>query len=198
VANRINMRVVGYHLSRPNLTLNDSDQLNLKVGTADLAVDTELQIVSLRERVFYQMDTRQIAADNSFVWSLDVLKGLPISLQLNDLGALGCSISCAAQDSDTLLSPVLFGFEREQSDAYVLLMADVELRSLHATLRVDGELLIADQRIGGRFLPAKRVQRLRLPRWDGSVGELSLSAVMRSNQRTSLRVLLAPPVAAMR
>lgn len=204
VANRINLRVVGYHLDRPPEALGSLEAIDLAFGDVlaglpEHAPETrpELRVTSLRERVYYQMDTRALASDRRFLWALDVFGQLADSLPPRDLGAMVCMPGCENQNADVVIAPVVFTQDGQNRDEHSLIyvMADIELQSLHADLRVGDQMLLTEHRIGGRFLPARRAHRLQLPQWEGGAAELVFIAVTRSGQRDVLRLTLAPPVA---
>nr|WP_162623837.1 hypothetical protein [Paracoccus saliphilus] len=201
MANRINLRVVGYHLDRPPEALGATEAIDLVVGGGDLAeiagTEPELRVMSLREQVYYQMDTRSLSPDGRFLWSLDVFRPLADRLPPRDLGAMVCVPGCEDQKAGIVVAPVVFLLDGQGGDrqAQVYLMADVELQSLHVDLRVGDRKLLSEHRIGGRFLPAMRAHRLQLPQWESGAAELVFLAVTRSGQRDVLRLTLAPPVA---
>lgn len=205
VANRINLRVVAYHLDRPPEDLGSIEAINLAVGGGHLdemaggepGLRPELRVMSLRERVYYQMDTRALTSDGRFLWSLDVFSPISDRLPPRDLGAMVCAPGCEDQNADVVVAPLVFSLDGQGGDgqAQVYVMADVELQSLHADLRVGDQMLLAEHRIGGRFLPARRAHRLQLPHWERGAAELVFRAVTRSGQRDVLRLTLAPPIA---
>lgn len=205
VANRINLRVVGYHLDRPPEALGATEAIDLAVGGGDLAeiagiepqFRPELRVMSLREQVYYQMDTRSLSPDGRFLWSLDVFRPLADRLPPRDLGAVVCAPGCEDQKAGVVVAPVVFLLDGQGGDrqAQVYLMADVELQSLHVDMRVGDRILLGEHRIGGRFLPAMRAHRLQLPQWESGAAELVFLAVTRSGQRDVLRLTLAPPIA---
>lgn len=197
VANRINLRIVGYHIGIMQIPLETIDEFRISAGGAGFASVSELQVTSLRERVYYQMDTRSLSKAGHFIWKLDLLKKLQDRFFLRDLGMLACDSNCNVQNENAILAPIYFTAEKVEADdlVQVLVVADVELQSLTADLNVGGKMLLTDYRVGGRFLPAKRSQRLRLPQWHDREAELTLKAVTHNGQRDVLTVKLAPPVA---
>lgn len=200
VANRINLSVVAYQLGGTLPPREEMGLLEIGVGGAGFVNMPELRVISLKERVYYQMDTRSLSPDGRFAWSLELLNSLQIRLNLRDLGAVACAPSCVEQNEGTLIAPVFFSSANSGVGDYanVFVISDVELESIEADLTIGDELVLSEYRFGGRFLPAKRALRLRLPIWEEGVAELVLRAVTRGGQRDLLRVQMAPPVASFR
>lgn len=195
-ANRINLRIAGFHRGAPVFDAQKDEAVRLAVQPQEPGQEVLLQVVSTRRHDYYQMDTRAAGPDGTFTWPLDVARKLDNPLRPFHMAALACVADCAggASAQPTLL-PVSVGpaTAKGRAQLTVIAMADVELASLEATLRQRGASLFENLAVGGRYLPPHKPLRIPLP--DTAAGEalLSLAARTPGGQPAYLEALLILP-----
>lgn len=194
-ANRINLRIVGFHLGAP--VFDPRKDLEVRIAVRPLQVGQKilLRVTSTRYDA-YQMDTSAFGADGTFTWPLDVVRILKEPLIPFDTAALACSAHCDS-DRATLLPVSLSGSGAVGDDTprtlTLIAIADVELRSLKATLRIGDKIIFDELDVEVRNLPP--YSRILIPMDDIASGEalFSLSAVTLSGQRDYIESILLIP-----
>ena len=197
VSSRMNLRVVGYHENFPGFDPVSDKSVHLSPVARDLEGVLSIQLISLRQHDYYQMDTWDVEPGTGFDWELIIAKELPDPLQPFHIAAIACVGGCSqTPESGAVLVPVSFRSETGTAGLgrrTLFVMSDVELSSLSATLIIDGEAKFEKKRIGGRFIPAKRAVRIRLGDYSGRVAELSLFAESASGQQDYYAATLLLP-----
>ncbi len=199
VSGRVNLRVVGYHSNRLDADdLSSTTPVIVKVIGDHNINKASLKVISLRPTDYYQMDTNNITDKGTFSWSMNVIQSLERPMRPHHLAALACSSGCEANSKEKrILNPVKFG-EKQQvgnaDSAVVFIMADVELKSLTATLTIEGQEdpILDNIPVGGSFLPARRAQRIIVEGLQGQVAQLNLMAETHSGRRAVYEANLWP------
>lgn len=202
VTSRVNLRIVGYHANRVVIDTTDASwTVRLKTHPGDEQEKPSLKVISLRPTDYFQMDTNELSDTGEFIWETDVLASLDHPPQPRHLAAVACRPSCAGDASERkMLYPVAFGIadDAELEDVRIIMvMADVELTSLSASLvATDSDTPIFENRpVGGRFLPAKRAQRIKLEGLEDRRVTLSLVGETHSGRKAYFEVDLAATIA---
>lgn len=138
-----------------------------------------LELISTRRNDNYQMDTAAFDNGGGFTWPLEVLRRLANPFRASDTAALACSSDCES-DRPTFL-PVSFSqppaTERASVFLTVLVLADVELESLSATLYQGDKVIFKDLAVGGRYLPPHRPIRIAIQGVQPGEALISLAAL---------------------
>lgn len=199
VTGRINLRIVGYHTNSVQISHHETFwRVNMRARLNGTASDLSLKVVSLRHTDYFQMDTNELEENGQFVWETDVLMNLPYPPRPRDLAAVACISSCSGPSQEKRqLVPVTFGDHDampERELAMILVMADVELKSLEATVTPYGSDIpvFKDKPVGGPFLPANRAQRLLLEGIDNRRVTLKLVGETQSGRRAIYQASLWP------
>lgn len=188
VANRINLRIAGFHWGAPVFDPAKDEAVRVSVPPAEPGRTVQLRIVSTRRHDYYQMDTRAVGGDGTFSWPLDVVRQLDDPLQPFHAAALACVSDCdgGSAGRPTLL-PVSLGSmqaapsqEKGSQRLTVIALADVELSKAEATLRQGEEVLFENRAVGGRSLTPHRP--IRIPVDEAEAGEAWLSLAARTSQ----------------
>ena len=128
-----------------------------------------VRVVSLRDRLYYRMDTLRPESTDSYLWPTDILSAL--RLANNELGVLAWTTQQIGNDSRRVYLPVAVGRSAiSPTEPYqLLLLPERELREVFLTLaplRSDGSMdtpLVNGQRIRSGYLPAGRPVPVDMP-----------------------------------
>ncbi len=194
MANRIDLRIAGYHLDAPVFDPQADDAVEIRVASHRPDRRVNLRVVSTRPRDYFQMDTSSIADDGTFSWPMDVVRLLDEPIRPYDTAAVACAAGCdGGRSSQATLLPVRFSAPKAGQAPVVLAVADVELSQLTATLRQGDKVIYENLAVGGRYLPPHKPIRVPIKGADPGEAVLSLSALTGRNQRDFLEAVLIVP-----
>jgi hypothetical protein len=139
------------------------------IWSAATPAAVHVRVVSLRDRVFYRMDTLRPPGTDTYLWPTDMLAALRL---LNDeLGVLAWTAERIGKDSQLVYLPVSVGRATSSPAGLyqLVLLPERELREVFLTLapvRSDGSMdspLVNGQRIRSGYLPAGRPVQVDVP-----------------------------------
>ncbi len=198
VANRINLRIAGYHLDPPVFDPRADDFVRINVAAYVAGGSVELRVVSTRPRDYFQMDTSSIAGDGSFNWQLDVVRQLEEPIQPFHTAVTACAADCrGSRLAKATLLPVSFSAAATaETVPIVLAVADVELSRLTATLRQANRVIYEDLPVGGSYIPPHKSIRVPIKGAEPGTATLSLSALTNSRRQDYVEAILVVPAPA--
>jgi len=195
IANRINLRIAGFHQGVPVFDVHQDDSVQITVKPYVAGKEVLLRVISTRRHGYFQMDTRAFDDDGRFTWDLDVAEQLTDPLRPFDTAALACVSNCESHRS--ILLPVSFSqpsaAKKPAASLTVVVLADVELGSLTATLRQGDHVIFEDLAVGGRYLPPHKPFRIAINGVQPGEAQLSLSALTPSERPAYLEAVLLIP-----
>jgi len=195
-ANRINLHIAGFHLGAPVFDPRKDNTVRIVARPYEARWEVQLRVISTRRRDYFQMDTSTIGDDGSFTWSLDVVRQLDDPLRPFATAALACVSDCRSTRAPLLpvnLSGASAADSHPPTTLMVLVMADVELSNLTATLRQGAETIFEDLVLGHPPLPPHKPIRIPIDGVDAGEALLSISAATRRGQRDYVEAVLLVP-----
>lgn len=192
-AGSINLRLIGYHAGYSKQPI-PKGSLRIHVLGEDRPQTTTLRAVGARPRLYYAMDTKNLAPDGRFVWPTDVITHPSIALQPLELAILACSNDCANSE-ETQYWPVHVGdiVAGQELPLYVVLQASVPIKEVFLTVSEGGGRLRDEESVGDGYYPLERPIFIALGELPAAKVRLDVVVVSESGTSDHLAATLVAP-----